>query len=97
MRARLLALQITTVEERHQEAAEAAAEQKAAAGAGKKRKGRGAAAAEPAKKGKIDMEALTQVGAGAQWFMSITVCNQSGCLERVAVLGMSQDSQWQQR
>ena len=64
----LPALQITTVEERHQEAAEAAAEQKAAAGAGKKRKGRGAAAAEPAKKGKIDMEALTQVGA------SVVVC-----------------------
>ena len=49
--------QITTVEEKHQEAAEAAAEQKA----GRKR-GRGAGGAGPAKKAKPDLAALTQVG-----------------------------------
>lgn len=49
--------QISTVEEKHQEAAEAAAEQKA----GRKR-GRGGGAA-AAKKAKPDMAALTQVGA----------------------------------
>lgn len=52
--------QISTVEERHQEQAEAAAEQKA----GGKKRGRGAGAG-GSKKAKIDMEALTQVpGAG---------------------------------
>lgn len=54
MYTKFLTEQINTVEELHQEAAEAAAEQKAV---GKKR-GRGAAGA--AKKAKVDMEALTQ-------------------------------------
>lgn len=52
-------VQITTVEEKHQEAAEAAAEQKA----GGRKRGRGAAgAAAASKKAKPDLEALTQVG-----------------------------------
>ncbi|PRW20842.1 ATP-dependent DNA helicase DDM1 isoform X1 [Chlorella sorokiniana] len=56
MYTQFLTEQISTVEEKHQEAAEAAAEQKA----GGRKRGRGAAGAGPSKKGKPDLEALTQ-------------------------------------